>query len=111
MNAGKYNQLVTIQTPTEVTDSLGGKTVTWADVRTVFAAIRPLSGREQQAAAQLQPVASYRIEMRSQAVTTKERLRWDSAGGAIMNIRSVAPAGRGPAAGEIVLTADTGVGD
>jgi SPP1 family predicted phage head-tail adaptor len=109
MNAGKYNQLVTIQTPIETTDSVGGKTVTWSDVRSTFAAVRPISAREQQAAAQLQPVAQYRLEMRSQTVTTRERLRWDSAGGAILNIRSVAPAGRG--GGEIVLTAESGVGD
>lgn len=108
MTAGKYNQLVTIQAPSATTDSIGGQPTSWVDVRQGWAEIKPMSGREVQAAQQLNSGAMYRIAMRAQPLTTSQRLVWHAAGGALLNIRAVMPSGRG--GGEIIVTAESGMG-
>lgn len=55
---GQMNTRVTLQRPTFVTDSHGGRSVTWAAFATVWAMVSPLSGREALLAQELTAVLS-----------------------------------------------------
>ncbi len=46
MNAGQRNKRVTLQAPTKVPDNMGGSTVTWTDLVTVWASMRFPNYRE-----------------------------------------------------------------
>ncbi|MBU1067477.1 phage head closure protein [Patescibacteria group bacterium] len=46
MDPGKINNRITLQAPTIVRDDYGGETKTWTDVATVWANVKPLSGKE-----------------------------------------------------------------
>jgi len=46
MRAGIMRHRITIQSKSVVRDSFGGETVTWTTFATVWAQMRPLSGRE-----------------------------------------------------------------
>lgn len=61
--AGKLDQRVTLQTPTVSRDTSGGMTTTWADVATVYAAVRNLSGNERRATSHGGEVAEARTEI------------------------------------------------
>lgn len=110
MNPGKFNQLVTVQRENRTADNIGGDTVNWVDVKQVWAEIKALSGNEAVAARRVQGSTVYKIKMRPEAgVTLSHRLRWDSAGGTLMNIRRLDPIGRGGAFIEII--AESGVAE
>lgn len=70
MKAGDLRHKVQIQTPTEATDSQGGAEFTWATVASVWAAIEPLSSREQSYQATIQVVATHRVTLRYTALLT-----------------------------------------
>ncbi len=46
LDAGEYDRRVTLQAPTHSADAVGGPTATWAALATVWAKVRPLSGKE-----------------------------------------------------------------
>jgi SPP1 family predicted phage head-tail adaptor len=75
MKAGDLRHKVQIQNPTEATDSQGGAEFTWATVGSAWAAIEPLSSREQSYQATIQVVASHKVTLRyTSLVTNRSRL-------------------------------------
>lgn len=75
MQAGRLRHRVTIQAATITQDSRGQTVETWADVVTVWARCRQVSGREATLARQLHAEAEWRIDMRFRTgVTTQHRL-------------------------------------
>lgn len=65
MGAGRLDQRVTLQEPTNTRDAQGSVSTTWADVATVWAAVEDLAGREYFAAAETQAEVSSRIIIRT----------------------------------------------
>ncbi|MCB0190645.1 MAG: phage head closure protein [Anaerolineae bacterium] len=79
MRAGKLRHRVVIQQNTPTRDTDGAELESWSTVATVWAAVIPLSGREQFINAEDQTVAlsSTRIEMRYRSgLTTRMRVTW-----------------------------------
>ena len=68
IQAGLLNKRITIQQQTKVSDSMGGFTITWSDVATVWAAIWPVSANEQTQAQSTAMVISHRIRIRYRSV-------------------------------------------
>ena len=64
ISAGKLDRRVTLQMPTVSRGDLGGVEKTWADAATVWAQVRPLSGREATRAQQVQSMASVAVTIR-----------------------------------------------
>ncbi len=78
---------VTLQSPVEITDGAGGFSVSWSDVATVWADVRPLSGSEQWMARKLQSAITHRVTLRYRAgVTARMRILY---GTRVFNIRTV----------------------
>lgn len=46
MNSGQLNKRIVIQTPTQTKDSEGYANSSWATFATVWAAVKPMAGRE-----------------------------------------------------------------
>jgi SPP1 family predicted phage head-tail adaptor len=76
MNAGELDQRVTLQTATVTRDAVGGPVETWADTVTVWAKIRPLTGKQ---IAQAQQVSA--------DVSTAVTLRWRAGVNAAMRLK------------------------
>jgi len=68
MDAGSLNKRITIQYSTRVSDSLGGFTLTWADVATVWAALWPVSANETVQSNQQVMTISHRIRIRYRSI-------------------------------------------
>lgn len=87
MTAGQLRERVTIQQAVETPDGGGGSSIDWQDVATVWAEVRPLSGRERLQAQQLESAVNYRIRIRFRSdITAGMRLVWRDQ---VMNIRAV----------------------
>lgn len=85
MDAGQLDQRVTIQSFTQAGDGGGGGPKTWTTIATVWAHVRPLSGRERLQADQLESPANYRVTIRRRTdITAAKRILWQ---GKAMNIR------------------------
>ena len=94
MQPGQLDERVTIQSQVRVADAGGGYAESWQDVATVWARVRPLSGRERDMGEQLESPRDYRVTIRRRSdVTTAHRLVWR---GAALNVRFVADAGPRP---------------
>jgi SPP1 family predicted phage head-tail adaptor len=77
MRAGTLTRLVTFQALGASPDSYGGQPSaagTWTDVKSVYAAIEPLSGRELLAAQQLSIDVTHRITVRYDAALADPRI-------------------------------------
>ena len=78
----KYSKRITVQSLTEGQDARGGLTETPATYATRWAAVIPLTGREQFREGRERSVMSVRFELRSdaitRAITTKMQVSWDS---------------------------------
>jgi SPP1 family predicted phage head-tail adaptor len=68
MNAGSLNKYITLQQSTRVSDGMGGFTLTYADVASLWAAIWPISANETVAANATTMVVSHRIRIRYRSV-------------------------------------------
>lgn len=68
MDIGKLNKYVTLQQSTRVSDGMGGFTLTWADVDSVWAALWPVSANETIQANQTVMTISHRIRIRYRSV-------------------------------------------
>jgi len=88
MGAGKYRHRLNIQTATE-TNTAGNITRAWATDATVWAAIRPLRGRERFDAQQVQPECDVLIEMRYNSDVTLNEQKRITHGSTVYNIQSV----------------------
>lgn len=84
---------INIQQFTETTDAAGATKRAWADLKEVWAAIKPVSGYERLRSEQLQATVTHKITMRFVSILTppvdaaKYRLRY---GSRYFNIRFVA---------------------
>jgi SPP1 family predicted phage head-tail adaptor len=72
VNPGKLRHRITIQQESETSDSMGGNTIMWNDVATVWASINPLSGKEYYDAEQVQSEVSHKIRIRYRSGITSD---------------------------------------
>ena len=79
MALGAMRHRVTIQSQTRTSDGGGGQFVTWSDVDTVYASIKPASGSERLFGDQLEERVSTTITIRHRRdVTFKNRIKYSS---------------------------------
>lgn len=105
MTPGQLDQRVTIQQESRVEDEAGGAVVTWVDVATVWAEVKPLTGRERLHGQQLESPIDYRVTIRRRSdITAAMRLVWR---GTPMQIRAVPDPG--PRAAYMTLDCEAGV--
>lgn len=79
IGAGKKNKLITIQQATQTVTDEGEATEAWTTFAEAWAAIEPLSSREQWYAKQSQATQSHRITMwHISDITTRMRCTWNS---------------------------------
>lgn len=86
---GNMRERVTIQQESRTPDNEGGAAIAWPDIATVYASIRPLSGREQAARGGLEASQMYEVVIRrnpSISVVAALRFVW---GSVILNVRNV----------------------
>lgn len=76
----ELDQLVSLMRPTRTGDGMGGATVQFVKIASMWAKVRPMSGRERFAAAQLQADASYVITIRTRADIEESDIIRDSKG-------------------------------
>lgn len=75
LHAGALREPITIQRKVSVSDGMGGQAISWTDLATVRAHVKPLSGREALQAMQLQASITHRVYMRYRAdLTAADRL-------------------------------------
>lgn len=87
MTAGQLRERITIQQAVETPDGGGGSSVVWTDLATLWAEVRPLSGRERLQAQQIEASVDYRVTIRYRSdVDAGMRVVW---GALTMNIRAV----------------------
>ena len=94
MEIGRLRERVTIEQPTLAQDSTGQALESWAAVRTVWAKITFVAGRETEQDAALRTEITHRVVARAPAasdVTPAWRLRW---GERLLYVRHVGQAER-----------------
>lgn len=92
-SAGRLNTRLTLQQRSTTQDASGGQSTTWSDVATVWAFVRPLSGREIIAAQAVNSELTHQITIRWQAAYASPKAMAAMrlvAGGRIFNIQSAA---------------------
>ncbi len=89
--SGDLRHRVTIQAEARTPDEGGGAALSWDDLASVWAGIRPASGSERWQAGQLQAVVSHAITMRYRRdVRAKHRIRFvDDGRERLFNVRVV----------------------
>lgn len=104
--AGKLDQRVTFQQKGVTKNAIGEEVVSWVDLATVWAEVRPVRGGEFYAANQMQQTLDLRVFIRNRAGIVPElRLRWKATN---YDITGVIP-GTGKYEGLIEVTAVNGV--
>jgi len=69
MHIGDLKKIIVLQAPTKTPDGIGGFVIIWTDMATnIFAAIWPVSVKEQIQSEQLVMTATHRIRMRYRRV-------------------------------------------
>ena len=92
IDPGELKERVTLQSRSVAQDAYGQDTITWTTVATVWARVRPLSGREFFAAAQTQQEQTIKAVIRYRAdILHTWRLVWQ---GRAHDITGIAPIGR-----------------
>jgi SPP1 family predicted phage head-tail adaptor len=77
MNAGELRHRVTIQRPVRTTDAYGVGAVTWTDVDTIYAGVRPLRAQEKIRSQQPAQETDFIVKARYTADVTPDcRLVW-----------------------------------
>jgi SPP1 family predicted phage head-tail adaptor len=105
MNPGTLDQQITIQSETRTPDDYGGAVSTWGTLATVWAGVRPLSGRRNTDNAAIEEPGMYRFTIRRRSdVADTMRISWNSQ---TFNIRFVGDPG--PRALYMTLDAERGV--
>ena len=101
---GELNERVTFKREVRADDGMGGSVSAWQTIATVWALVRPLSGREGLASAQVEASANYLIVVRAPLdVREKDIAEWR---GEAFNIRFVRR--RSPRALYLELEAERG---
>lgn len=73
---GELNRRLTLEAPVETPDGAGGVTRSYASVATLWAAVIPVSAREESTAAQRGVTVTHRIAVRFSAdITPRHRFR------------------------------------
>lgn len=86
-SAGKMRRQAVLESPQEVSDGAGGYSLSWQEEATLWAEMRPLSGKEKVVADKLQASLTHRVVLRYRdGVTPQMRLQMD---GRYFNIRRV----------------------
>lgn len=102
---GELDQRVTIRSRTRAPDGAGGFSEHWSDVATVWALVRPMSGRERENADRQEASANYLIVVRYRSdVKESDSIYWR---GNEYNIRFIKD--RGPRALYLEMEAERGV--
>jgi len=84
---GDLNKRITIQYPTRVSDGMGNFTETWNDSDTIFAAIWPVSAKEQIQSMQNVMEITHRIRIRYMSVLRPDwRLKFGTRYFAILSV-------------------------
>lgn len=108
---GRLTERVTFQEATLVDDSVGGFSTSWGSIDTtptMWASVEPLTGREALHAGQLEARVTHRVTVRRRSdLTAQMRIRWDSNGNKILNIRAIEDPG--PRAPYLWIQAELGV--
>lgn len=92
---GQLRHRVTLQRKQPAGDGQGGQDVGWTDLAEVWAAVRPLSGRDRLQAAQVQSTVTHRVTIRWRAAPDNPQAPFVFAGdrliykGVPYNIRAV----------------------
>jgi len=77
--AGRLNKQITIQQVTETKNSFGEVSEAWSTYNTVWAEIKPISGKEYFNAESVQSEVTHKIKTRYlSGITTKMRISYDS---------------------------------
>lgn len=77
MNAGKFRERVTIQSPREVRSPSGETVFEWDDLATVYANVAAYSGRDVFQAMQVNMIISHKVTIRYlEGVTPECRIAW-----------------------------------
>lgn len=71
IRAGDLNRRITIQRATVTIDALGGEAKAWADLATIWAAVKPISDGERWRAQEVAASATHRFTIRFQAASPK----------------------------------------
>ena len=87
MQAGNLRHSVTLQRRSTTKGAMGGKKDSWSTLATVYAAIRPVSGREFDAAKMANSKRTHEVRIRSYSgLTTSDRILF---GSRVFNIESI----------------------
>lgn len=77
LQAGEFDQRVTIQQKSVARAANGEEIITWSDVAQVWAKVEPIRGNELFAAAQMQDVSDHRVTIRYRTGIVREmRVVW-----------------------------------
>lgn len=106
IDPGELDQRINIEAEISTPDGMGGTTTSWQVVAAVWAKVRPLTGNERTAAAQVESPAKYAVIIRNRAVSENQRIKWVSNGNRLLNIRFI---GREQRAMYIKIEAEIGV--
>jgi SPP1 family predicted phage head-tail adaptor len=94
MNIGSLNRRITLQSPTRTADGMGGFTVVWGTVDTVWAAVWPTSAREALEADKPQMTTTHRIRIRYRTVDPSWRVQYGDRYFTIESILNPSEAGK-----------------
>ena len=83
---GELDQRITLQNLTDTPDGIGGVTRAWSDVATVWARVKPQTGREAMAEGRMAATMLTKFTIRTRAVDETMRIVW---GGVQYNIRQI----------------------
>ena len=87
MTIGNLRKRVTFQAETPTTDNVGGYTLAWTNVMTVWAEIKPSSGNKYFVAGHLEGHITHHVTMRYQTgITTDMRMTYNNRA---FNIRAI----------------------
>lgn len=86
-HTGELTERVTFRREVRADDGMGGSTLSWQDIAAVWALVRPMSGNERLASAQVESHANYLIVVRAPCdVQEKDIAVWN---GRELNVRFV----------------------
>src|SRR5690606_13781910 len=86
-HTGELTERVTFRREVRTDDGMGGSTLSWQDIATVWAHVRPMNGNERLASAQVESHANYLIVARApRDVQEKDIAVWN---GRELNVRFV----------------------
>ena len=92
---GQLRHRVTLQRKQTTSDGVGGQDVVWTDLAEIWAAVRPLSGRDRLQAEQVQSTVTFRVTIRWRAAPDNAQMPFVFAGdrlvykGVPYNVRAV----------------------